>query len=123
VIDAGVGAVPVAVAVPDAAPVADAVPDAGAAPVAVPAPHAPTSPAASHIAAAQEARAAHNYIKQLTEADLAVRKDPHNAEARFLLGDALLAGGDIQNGCQYLRSVKRLPKARAAMAAASCPDR
>jgi serine/threonine-protein kinase len=81
------------------------------------------SDAAAYIAAAEAARAAGNHIKQLTEADLAVRKDPRNAEARFLLGDALIAGGDIQNGCEYLRSVRRLPKAKAALAAAGCPDR
>jgi serine/threonine-protein kinase len=94
----------------------------GSATVAAP-PSASASPAAPYIAAAQAARASGNHIKQLTEADLAVRKDPHNPEARFLLGDALIAGGDIQNGCEYLRSVRRLPKARAALAAAGCPDR
>jgi serine/threonine-protein kinase len=83
----------------------------------------PSAAAAPYIAAAEAARASGNHIKQLTEADLAVRRDPHNAEARFLLGDALIAGGDIQNGCDYLRSVRRLPKARAAFAAAGCPDR
>jgi eukaryotic-like serine/threonine-protein kinase len=112
----------VAVADADAVPDAAAPVDAGVA--AVPVALAPaTSPAAAHIAAAEAARASGNHIKQLTEADLAVRKDPHNAEARFLLGDALITGGDIQNGCQYLRSVKRLAKARAALAAAGCPSR
>jgi eukaryotic-like serine/threonine-protein kinase len=79
------------------------------------------SEADRHVAAATAARAAGNRLKQLAEADLALRKDPRNAEARFLLGDALVATGSIENGCQYLRAVKRMAKARAAAEAAHCP--
>ncbi|HTJ46136.1 MAG TPA: serine/threonine-protein kinase [Kofleriaceae bacterium] len=116
-----------AIATIDAGPIViDASPSIDAS-ISVPAPpsHPPTAPpknteAAAHVAAAEQARAAGNRLKQLAEADLALRKDPRNVEAKFLLGDALIATGDIQNGCQYLRSVKRLAKARAAASAAGC---
>jgi eukaryotic-like serine/threonine-protein kinase len=77
--------------------------------------------AKAHLAAARAAKAEGNRLRQLAEADLALRADPHLAEARLLLGDALIATGDKRKGCSYLRSVKRLVRARTAAAAAGCP--
>ncbi|MCE9572142.1 MAG: hypothetical protein K8W52_03190, partial [Deltaproteobacteria bacterium] len=74
-----------------------------------------------HLAAAAKARATGNHLRQLAEADLALRADPRSIEAKFLLGDALAATGDLENGCRYLRAVKRRPGAAAAATAAGCP--
>ena len=123
-----------AVVVDAGAPVRAAVPvDAGAAPEdaaarppvdasRAPAPRAPDlAELERHLAAAEAARRAGNSLKQLAEADLALDRDPRNARARYLMGDALVTTGDVANGCRYLRSARRIPAAAARLAAAGCP--
>jgi serine/threonine protein kinase len=78
--------------------------------------------AARHLAAAESARSQGNRLKQIAEADSALRLDPGNRQAAYLLGDALLAGGDEQNGCKYLRRARTLEAARRALRRAACPD-
>ncbi len=106
--------------------------DAGAAPVPVAAPararKARGEPADLHNASAEEhlrnaedALRTHNQLRQLAEADLALRADPRSARAKYLLGDALIKSGDLDRGCEYLRALKRSPEARARASAAGCP--
>jgi serine/threonine-protein kinase len=78
--------------------------------------------AAHHLDAAESARRAGNRLKQIGEADSALRLDPGNRQAAYLLGDALLAGGDKENGCKYLRRARTLEDARRALRRAACPD-
>jgi serine/threonine-protein kinase len=73
-----------------------------------------------HLRAARQARASGNTLRQLAEAHEALRRDPRNREAAFLLGDALIASGDTEKGCHYLARARRLPAARARAAAAGC---
>jgi predicted Zn-dependent protease len=81
----------------------------------------PDGAVAAHLAAADSARRAGNRLRQLAEADAALRLDPRSARARYLLGDALVATGDTATGCRYLRAARRLPEARSALAAGGCP--
>jgi serine/threonine-protein kinase len=76
---------------------------------------------ARHLAAAEGARRQSNRLKQIAEADSALRLEPGNRQAAFLLGDALLASGDEDNACKYLRRARGLTQARAALRRASCP--
>jgi serine/threonine-protein kinase len=78
--------------------------------------------AARHLAAAESARSQGNRLKQIAEADSALRLEPGNRQAAYLLGDALLTGGDEQNGCKYLRRARALEAARRALQRAGCPD-
>ena len=86
--------------VPDATTV-----DASAAPldagVRDPSPRA--EPLKAHLAAAEAARRAGNRLRQLAEADAALKAAPGNRQARFLIGDALVGSGDLPRGCKYLR--------------------
>jgi serine/threonine protein kinase len=87
-----------------------------------PTPGRATSPALQrHLAAAAAARASGNTLRQLAEADAALRLAPASPQARFLLGDALITTGDPAAGCRYLKQARRLPAARQALAAARCP--
>jgi hypothetical protein len=131
-------------AAPDDAAVQDAAgpaPGNGEAPpVPIDAAHAPSAslPAAVHVPAAVPAAgrnaAAEEHLrsaedgfrdgkplKQLAEADLALRSDPSSARARFLLADALIKAGDLDRGCAYLRALKRYPLARDRARRAGCP--
>ncbi len=72
-----------------------------------PTPIARKSPAEEHVRQAEAAQRSGNLLRQLSEADLALRKDPRHPRAKFLLGDALIRSGDTTRGCAYLRSVKR----------------
>ncbi|MBK7072629.1 MAG: serine/threonine protein kinase [Myxococcales bacterium] len=123
------GAPAIAVA-PDAAPAARALDAAGpvdagvdaAAPATVDAGAArPPSAdrAAAHVDAALAAHRAGNRLRQLAEADAALRLAPRNKTARYLVGDALLGAGD-RAGCKYLRQ-SGLTAARARADAAGCP--
>jgi serine/threonine-protein kinase len=107
-------------------PVAPA--DAGAAPPpgnAAPPVHvsAPVrNPAAEeHLRNAEDASRGNNQLRQLAEADLALRADPRSVRARFLLGDALIKAGDLDRGCAYLRALKRVQVAHDRALAAGCP--
>jgi hypothetical protein len=78
--------------------------------------------AEQHLRDAEEALQGGQTLRQLAEADLALRAAPGNPRALFLLGDALIKSGDLEKGCKYLATLKRLPSARARARAASCPD-
>jgi serine/threonine protein kinase len=116
---------------PPPAPVAAPVPPP--APVEAPAPVAPTprppaparataNPVAEeHLRNAEQALHEDNPLRQLAEADLALRADPRGVRAKFLLADALLKSGDLDRGCAYLRAIKYLAAARTRAHAAGCP--
>jgi serine/threonine protein kinase len=90
-------------------------------PVRVAAP--PRNPAAEeHLRAAEDALRGANTLRQLAEADLALRADPRSARARYLLGDALIKSGDLDHGCNYLAAIKHVAGARARARAAGCPS-
>ncbi|HEU4734223.1 MAG TPA: protein kinase [Kofleriaceae bacterium] len=124
----GVAALPALPARPVTAP-GPAAPSRAAAPagpvarvVPVRAPAAAHNPAAEeHLRSAEDAFAHDNPLRQLAEADLALRADPTSVRARFLLGDALIKSGDLDRGCAYLRAVKRNAQARNRARAAGCP--
>ena len=106
----------------DAAAPQDAGPDAPPAPPPVDAgvARAPSDDrAAGHVDAALAAHRAGNRLRQLAEADAALRLAPRNKTARYLVGDALLGAGD-RTGCKYLRQAG-IPAARARADAAGCP--
>lgn len=56
----------------------------------------------THIAAAEKARAQGNLLRQIAEADAALRLDRSNRRARQLLGEALVKSGDRARGCALL---------------------
>lgn len=62
--------------------------------------------ARKHVAAAAAAQRAGNVIRQLTEAEFALRLAPRDPKALLLAGDALLRSGDLAKGCRYLARVK-----------------
>jgi len=78
--------------------------------------------AATHLAAAEQARSAGNRLRQLAEADAALRADPRNVRARFLFADALIASGDLDRGCKHLRDLGKNPTARERARQAGCPS-
>lgn len=84
-------------------------------------PAARNSEAAAHLRDAEDAFQSHQTLRQLAAADLALRADPGNLRARYLLGDALIKGGDLENGCKYLAAIKRMAAARVRARAAGCP--
>jgi hypothetical protein len=139
--DAAVAASPadaavVAAADPDAAtsaPADAAPPDAAALGVAqVPAPQPPTSSAThrvppssavtQHLAAARAAAAANDRLAELAHAQAALKLDPGNVAATYLMGDALVATGDTDHGCQILGNIKRFPAAAQRMRVAGCTN-
>jgi eukaryotic-like serine/threonine-protein kinase len=73
----------------------------------------------AHIAAAERARRAGNQLRQMAEADSALRLAPDSRDAAYLFGDALVHS-DKARGCNYLRQARRLRKARQAYGAAGC---
>jgi cytochrome c-type biogenesis protein CcmH/NrfG len=80
------------------------------------------NPAAEeHLRNAEDASRGNNQLRQLAEADLALRADPRSVRARFLLGDALIKAGDLDRGCAYLRALKRVRVAHDRALAAGCP--
>jgi serine/threonine-protein kinase len=122
---------PVVPAPPVAEPRSAAAPAHAAPPVAAP-PHVATmapgreapshNPEADeHLRSAEDAFRANNRLRQLAEADLALRADPRSARAKYLLADALLKGGDLDRGCAHLRAIKRNSQARARARVAGCP--
>jgi hypothetical protein len=76
---------------------------------------------ATHLAAAEQARAAGNRLRQLAEADAALQADPRNVRARLLFADALIASGDLDRGCKYLRDLGKNPTAHERARQAGCP--
>jgi serine/threonine protein kinase len=82
----------------------------------------PRNPVADeHLRNAEDALRAGAQLKQLTEADLALRADPRNVRARYLLGDALIKSGDLERGCNSLRALTRYPLAQQRRRTAGCP--
>jgi serine/threonine protein kinase len=77
--------------------------------------------AATHLKNAEEAAHGGNRLRQLAESDLALKADPRNVRARYLLGDALIQTGDLDRGCAYLHALGRNPLAVARANAAKCP--
>ncbi len=77
--------------------------------------------AATHLKNAEAAVRAGNRLGQLAEADLALKADPRNVRAKYLLADALIQGGDLDRGCKYLRQLGRNPLAVARAKSAKCP--
>jgi hypothetical protein len=77
---------------------------------------------AQHLAAAEDAKRGGNRLREIAEADAALRLDAHNVRARILIADGLLATGSIESGCKYLRGLGRNPTALAMARAASCPS-
>jgi serine/threonine protein kinase len=79
------------------------------------------NPAAEeHLRNAEDAFRGGNQLRQLAEADLALRADPRSGRAKYLLADALIKGGDLDRGCTYLHALKRYPGAQDRARAAGC---
>jgi serine/threonine protein kinase len=117
-------------AAPQDAANAGPVADAGSLPVPVDAPavapvhvSAPVRNAAAeeHLRNAEDAFRNNIRLKQLAEADLALRADPRSVRARYLLADAQIKGGDLDRGCASLRMLKRNQMAQDRARAAGCP--
>jgi hypothetical protein len=77
--------------------------------------------AEEHLRNAEVAFRDGNRLRQLAEADLALRADPRSVRAKFLLGDALIKDGDLDRGCAYLHALKRIQMAQDRARAAGCP--
>ena len=77
--------------------------------------------AEEHLRGAEDAFQARNQLRQLAEADLALRADPRSVRAKYLLGDALIKGGDLDRGCNHLHALPRYAPARDRARAAGCP--
>ena len=75
----------------------------------------------TYLANAQAAQRAGKRMTQVTQAHAAYLLDPHNVKAILLLADGLLAEGDLEHGCKYLRELPRNPVAQQRMRSASCP--
>ena len=78
-------------------------------------------PTNEHLKAAVAALRDGNRLRQLAEADLALKDDPKNVRAKYLLADALIKGGDNERGCTMLRALGRYSLAIARANAANCP--
>ena len=81
----------------------------------------PNADADEHLRGAEDALRASNSLRQLAEADLALRADPNSVRAKYLLGDALIKSGDLDRGCEYLRALRRNAAARERWRSAGCP--
>ncbi|HET9989333.1 MAG TPA: serine/threonine-protein kinase [Kofleriaceae bacterium] len=75
-----------------------------------------------HLANAMAAQRAGKRMTQVTQAHAAYLLDPHNVKAVLLLADGLLAEGDLEHGCKYLRELGHNPVAQQRMRSASCPS-
>jgi serine/threonine protein kinase len=84
-------------------------------------PDGPKSKSNEHLKNAEAALRDGNRLRQLAEADLALKADPKNARAKYLLADALIKGGDTDRGCSMLRSLGRNTLATTRAKAANCP--
>ncbi|MFT3699722.1 MAG: serine/threonine-protein kinase [Kofleriaceae bacterium] len=74
-----------------------------------------------HIQLALAAQKAGKRMTQVTQAHAAYLLDPKNPKAVLLLADGLLAEGDLEHGCKYLRELARNPIAQQRMRSANCP--
>jgi serine/threonine protein kinase len=108
-----------------ATPIDAAPPDAARVVVDVPHPaQTPKSHKAEiddHLANALAAQQSGKRMTQVTQAHAAYLLDPKNPKAILLLADGLLAEGDLEHGCKYLRELGHNPVAQQRMRSASCP--
>ncbi len=74
------------------------------------------------IAEAEDAKRGRKLVRWVMKADAALQLDPRNVRARLLLADGLIASGDLDRGCKYLRDLGRNPTARKRAAQAGCPS-
>ncbi|MBP6628215.1 MAG: protein kinase [Kofleriaceae bacterium] len=116
------GAIEVAAVPVDAAPPIDAGPPDRGAGDAAPRRDDRAADVQAHLARADQARRQGNRLRQLSEADAALALDRRSVQARYLMGDALIAAGDLATGCQYLARARALAAARARAQQAGCPD-
>jgi cytochrome c-type biogenesis protein CcmH/NrfG len=77
--------------------------------------------AEEHLRNAEEAFRDGNRLRQLAEADLALRADPRSVRAKFLLGDAQIKNNDPDRGCATLHALKGIQMAQDRARAAGCP--
>ena len=73
------------------------------------------------IAEAEEAKRGRKLVRWVQKADAALQLDPRNVKARFLLAEGLIASGDLDRGCKYLRELGRNPTAKKLASQAGCP--
>jgi serine/threonine-protein kinase len=114
--DAETPDVSVVVAVADASVPVDATPE-----VRVPKTETRAREVAKLIDEAEQAKKSRNLVRWVFKADAALQLDPRNVRARFLLADGLIASGDLDRGCKYLRDLGKNPTARARANQAGCP--
>ena len=74
----------------------------------------------AHIAAADQARQAGKWMKQIEEAHAALSLDPKNVKATLLLADGLIRENDIPTACKYLHALGKNPLAQAKAKSAGC---
>jgi serine/threonine protein kinase len=74
----------------------------------------------TYLAEAEAAKKAGNRMRWVSQADSALRLDPTSARAKLLLAEGLIAYGDLEHGCKYLRELGRNPVALQMAAKASC---
>jgi eukaryotic-like serine/threonine-protein kinase len=72
-----------------------------------------------YLAEAEAAKASGNRMRWVSQADSALRLDPTSTRAKLLLAEGLIAYGDLEHGCKYLRELGRNPAAQK-MVQASC---
>ncbi len=73
-----------------------------------------------HLRAARAAGRDKNWLRQMAEADSALRIAPKHRQAALLLGEALLHSGDTSTACRYLHQAGTLAGARALRRRAAC---
>jgi eukaryotic-like serine/threonine-protein kinase len=73
-----------------------------------------------HLAAAEAARRAGKWMKEIEEAHAVLGLDGKNVKATLLLADGLFHENDIPTGCRYLRALGKNPLAQARMHQAGC---
>lgn len=71
---------------------------------------------------AEQAKRSRSLVRWVLKADAALQLDPRNVRARLLLTEGLIASGDLDRGCKYLRELGRNPSARTLARQASCPS-
>ncbi len=113
------------VAAPVDARIADAAIDARVDATPVDAAVVPTRPHTNpaieqHLAAADAARQAGKWMKQIEEAHAALSLDPRNVKATLLLADGLIRENDIPTACKYLHALGKNPLAQAKAKSAGC---
>jgi len=73
-----------------------------------------------HLAAAESARRAGKWMKEIEEAHAVLGLDAHNVKATLLLADGLFHENDIPTGCKYLHALGSNPLGIARARQAGC---